>query len=1162
MHKIVAWTIFVSCSIICLGQDYRATVQGLITDSSGASVPGAQITLLNVKTGVSKVEPSSGQGEYRFGLVEPGMYQVTAEMRGFSKVIAENVRVEISGDITINLTLQPGAVSQAVVVTANPVELQLNTSSKSLTLSHEQLANLPVQDRSPFALALLDPAVQNNYPASSTPFHMWQATEMDFGGRTSRQNDVLIDGTPVQIGPKGSYTPSIDATQDMVVEQVAVDAEYGHTAGGVINIATREGTNEVHGDAYYYGRNPDLNAATNAITHTPSVVRNNIWGGTMGGPIKKNKLFTFGSYEGWRSTSPYTVVLTLPTALERTGDYSQSLNIAGGLRTIYDPYSTQYDSNTGVATRTAFPGNKIPSNRLDPTALKMMSYIWQPNFTPSNITGANNFRKTVGLATKYWNVSDRTDWNASDKLRIFGRYSEFNATNALPDYTGINSPAASNGQGGVMFSRNLAADGVYTINPTTVADFRFSYAAFNDNADSPQNVIGAKGLASLWPNNNWYQPYLGQYGGNVYFPSVNVGPNNFGVGNLYFQEPHSYNFTSKIAKTRGSHTLKTGFETRYATAHLSYPGNLQFNFTPANTANTFVSPNVNLSGDSYASFLLGTPNNGGTFASFTGPADISLHYYGGYLQDDYKLSRRITLNLGLRYEFESAPVDAQNRYTRYLDLNAANPTLQNNPPPYTAAELAARSQYLGSGSATPPPNGQWLYANSNNRSQFKAPLFNFAPRLGGAFRLNDKTVLQAGWGRFLVLNSEVQDGLLARPNFVGYSVTSSILPSQEGVPVTQLSNPYPSNNPLQPITGNSLGINTNLGNGGNIRDQNYKDGSLDRFNVTIERQLPGQFRLDVSFIASNGRNLDSNAWYDTFPLNQVNPNFYYNPQTGPHYYDSVPNPFYNYLTPAQFPGALRNQKNVALNQILAPYPQYGDLEETSVPIEQDVVRNFEVQLQRAYANGFTILGSYLYNREWSTWWPQSDPTSGSYYYNRTPAWTDGAGVSYPRQRVIISGVYDLPFGRGRSMLGNANRLVDGALGGWSLGSIFSINGSGRLAFNGAYAMAGDPAQNVAQGYSFNPAAFVSLPAYTAQPAIRTFPGVSSPIQWNVDANLSKTFPITEKLKLQFRMEAYNLTNSLMWRPADSNYGDSTFGQANVQQSNVGRTFQYAAKFIF
>lgn len=1166
-QRIAVSFLLLSCWTVCRAQDYRATLQGLVTDSSGAAVPDAQLTLLNVKTGVSRVEPANGQGEYSFKLVEPGSYDVMAEMTGFSKTIARGVRVEASGDVTINLSLQPGLLSQAVSVTADPVELQLDTSSKSLTLTQEQIANLPVQDRSPFSFAFLDPAVQNNYPASSTPFHMWQASEMDFGGRTSRQNDVLIDGSPVQIGPKGSYTPTVDATQDMVVEQVAVDAEYGHTAGGVINIATREGTNEAHGDAYYYGRNPDLNAATNALTHTPSVVRNNIWGGTLGGPIKKNKVFTFGSYEGWKNSSPYTVTMTLPTALERTGDYSQSYNINGGLRTIYNPFSTQYDPTTGVVTRTPFAGNKIPASMLDPTAVKMMSDIWLPNATPSNITGANNFRKTVGLGTHYWNVSDRTDWNVSQKLRIFGRYSEFSATNVLPDYTGINSPAAANGQGGLMFARNIGADAVYTINPTTVADFRFSYAAFNDNADSPQNNIGASGLASLWPKNPWYQPYLSEYAGNAYFPTIQIGPtggslNQFGVGNLYFQEPHSYNLTAKIAKTIGAHNLKSGVETRYETANLSYPGNLQFRFTSAATANTFISPNVNLSGNPYATFLLGAPDNSGSSASFTGPADISLHYYGAYIQDDYKVSRRLSVNVGLRYEFESAPVDSQNRYTRYLDLTAVNPTLQANPPAYTASEIALRSQYIGAAAATPAPNGQWLFATSQNPSPFKAPVFNFAPRVGAAFKINDKTVLQAGWGRFLVLNSEVQDGLLSRPNFVGNSVTSAILPSVEGVPVTRLSNPYPSANPLQPVPDHALGVNTNLGNGGSFRDQNYQDGSFDRFNVTLERRLPGQFRLDVSFVASNGRNLDSNAWYDTFPLNSVDPNFYYNQQTGPLYFSSVSNPFYHYLTPAQFPGSLRNQKTVPLSQLLAPYPQYGDLELTNVPIEQDKVRNLEVQVQRAYANGFTILGSYIYDREWSTWWPASDPTPGLYYYNQTPAWTDGAGVSYPRHRAIVSGVYDLPFGRGRSMLRSANRLVDGALGGWSLGSIVNINGGGRLAFNGGYEMAGNPAQNVPAGYGFNPAAFVSLPAYTAQPAIRTFPGVNSPMHWNVDANLSKTFPITERLKLQFRMEAYNLTNSIMWQPADSNYGDSTFGQTDLSQSNVGRTLQYAAKIVF
>jgi hypothetical protein len=225
-------------------------------------------------------------------------------------------------------------------------------------------------------------------------------------------------------------------------------------------------------------------------------------------------------------------------------------------------------------------------------------------------------------------------------------------------------------------------------------------------------------------------------------------------------------------------------------------------------------------------------------------------------------------------------VDAQNRYTRSLDLSAANPTLQANAPQYTAQEIALRQQYLGTGAGTPLPNGQWLFADSNHRTQFNAPKLNFAPRVGIAIRLNDKTAFLLGYGRFLVLNSQVQDGLLAKPSFVGYSQSTAILPSQEGVPTTTLSNPFPSSNPLQPLVGNSLGVNTNLGNGygnpygGGFRYQNYKDGTLDRFNVTIERQLPGNVRLDVSFVETNGNNLDSNAWYDSFPVNESNPNLY------------------------------------------------------------------------------------------------------------------------------------------------------------------------------------------------------------------------------------------------------------------------------------------------
>lgn len=479
-----------------------------------------------------------------------------------------------------------------------------------------------------------------------------------------------------------------------------------------------------------------------------------------------------------------------------------------------------------------------------------------------------------------------------------------------------------------------------------------------------------------------------------------------------------------------------------------------------------------------------------------------------------------------------------------------------------------RAQYLGADKATPAPNGQYLFADGGNRTPFKAPLFNFAPRIGGAIQLNDKTVLQLGWGRNLMMNSQVFNGLLSYPYFLGYSVTSTILPAVNGVPQTRLSDPFPSNNPLQQVTGKSLGVNTNLGGaftGNNyLRDPNYKDGSFDRFNATIERQLPGQFRLDVSFIGVNGRNIDSNAFFDnSFPVNIPNPALYYNPQTGPLYNQTVANPFYNYLTPSQFPGGLRNQKTVAATQILAPYPQYQTINMGSVPIEQEVVRNFEVQVQRAYSKGLTLLGSYLYNREWQTWFPAGGLGGGFYLYNRTPAWSDSTGNPYARHRVVISGVYDLPFGRGRTLLGNANRLVDRVLGGWTLSSTALLNAGAQIAFGGSYVMVGDPSQNVPKGYAFNPKAFAALPSYTERTAPRNFPGITAPVFWNVDASLGKSFTLTDRWKVQLRMEAYNLTNSIRFASPNASFsGSSTFGLANQSLAAFGRTFQYSARLSF
>lgn len=289
----------------CLyAQDYRARVQGVVTDSSQALVVGANVTLRNENTGVASSKPTNESGQYLFDFVEPGTYSVTVDMAGFGKFVQEKVLVQVRGDVTVNAQLQPGAVTETVNVSTAAVALQFNTSTMELTVDRKMLNDLPIMQRNPFTLSLLDPAVVNRYwdVAHRNPFYMWSSSQLDVGGNTTMKNDISLDGAPLQIGVKGSYAPPMDAVQEFSVQQNSVDAEFGHSGGGIMSVGMKSGTNEIHGTSYYFARNPKLNARTNSATNTRNLVRNHIWGVTGGNPVIKNKLFTFTAYEGDRKS--------------------------------------------------------------------------------------------------------------------------------------------------------------------------------------------------------------------------------------------------------------------------------------------------------------------------------------------------------------------------------------------------------------------------------------------------------------------------------------------------------------------------------------------------------------------------------------------------------------------------------------------------------------------------------------------------------------------------------------------------------------------------------------------------------------------------------------------------------------------------------------------
>lgn len=385
-------------STLGMAQTFRARVEGIVTDESNAVVVNASVTLLNVNTGVQVVRQTSSTGLYLFDNVDPGTYSVTVEMPGFSKFTQENILVQSGGDVTINVSLKLGSVQSTMTVSEVPVAVQFNSTNKDLVIDTKMAEEVPRLDRNPFKLTLLAPSAINTR-GEMQPYHSWSMNSVDLGGGTNLANDLQVDGSPIGLGHKGSYPPNTDAVQEVIVSQNSVDAEVGHSAGGLISMTTKAGTNDWHGTGFYVGRYPWLSAEADRTTFSQNSQRQHMMGFTLGNPILKNKLFNFFSLEYWKVGYPNSYVTTVPTSLEQQGDFSQSRNIDGGVRTIYDPWTTKLDAATGAVTVQPFPGNKIPSERFDPLTSALMKEFWAPNNPGDNITGVNNYKK--GFIERY-----------------------------------------------------------------------------------------------------------------------------------------------------------------------------------------------------------------------------------------------------------------------------------------------------------------------------------------------------------------------------------------------------------------------------------------------------------------------------------------------------------------------------------------------------------------------------------------------------------------------------------------------------------------------------------------------------------------------------------------------------------------------------------------
>jgi Carboxypeptidase regulatory-like domain/TonB dependent receptor len=957
---VIALILLVASSVAA--QDYRGKVQGSVTDENGGVVPGAHVVLRNVKTGVETSRASDSNGHYIFDFVEPGDYIVTIEQTGFKKAVQENVNVRVKSDLTVDLKLAVGGVQETVTVEAPPIAVQFTSSSTLLTVENKVIDQLPIRGRNPYNVATLDPTVSPGTGSTSNenrPYHHAYASDIDVGGQTTRANDVLLDGVPLTSSYKSSYTPALDAVQEVTFQKNAIDSEYGYSAGGVIVLNMKSGTNAFHGTAIGNWRNPRFNAVTDpTIKRTAGADETNfrgtnlkIYGGTIGGPIIKNKLFTFTSYEHWNDASPLPFTLTVPTALERTGDFSQSTR-NGVIRTIFDPMTSTGSSGT----RTAFVGNKIDPSRFDPTALKLLAEMPLPNLPGSQ----DNLQGFKINQTTYWNFSERVDWTPTEKWHTFFRYGQFKAILLESNPTGkLLLPV----NGSHRFGMSIAADSVYTISPKMVLNLRANYHQLTDEYAANPALIGKEGIANLFPTNFWPSLYtFDQY----FYPAFDVGStaNRIGrPGREFWQHPQGYGGSTRLNYYAGAHSLKFGGEYRVDRGKGARFEPITFNIKQALTANANSSPNLNTSGSEWATFMLGYIDNASIAARVPIQEAVTLGY-AGYVMDDYKVNKNLTLNLGLRWEYEPGPVDKGNRISQQLDLSQPIPEMQTTPP----AISATVTSLLASKGEKQLFNGAWIFATADNRSAWNRKVMNLLPRLGGAYRLGGKSVVRFGWGRYMSPSSKIRDPLGDFVNqYAGFS-TSTPAPGtiSNGKPQATLSNPWPTAlAPIQQPLGQSLGRYTNLGNSigtaanatNGIDQYNLLPAINDRFSFSFQRQIWGHFIFDFEYFYNHETNLPYSV-----DLNMVDPAFSY--ETPKSVFNlSVANPFLNYLTPDKFPGTLRTQTTITQGGLLRPYPQYGVINQTNTSGRGEHLHSFELQVQRPFTKGLSVLVAYAYQRE-------------------------------------------------------------------------------------------------------------------------------------------------------------------------------------------------------
>lgn len=1122
-QRIRVATLFLISLQCVLSQTFTGTITGTVTDANGATVAGAKITAKNEATGDVRQVTTNSEGLYIFSQLIPASYEVTAENPGFKKAVSTNAALRVNQTLELNITLQVGDVSQSIEVTTGVTLLDTQSANRAVTLDQQAVLDLPTNARNPFQLVHINAGVIAVRTGISQATQDQNHNRFSMNGGRGQAGLTLIDGVPAAAVDWGGLiaAPSVDSVQEMNIQRNQFDAQFGKSDGGAVNMITKGGGNAFHGSVFEFLRNNQLDAnswANNRAGVKRPVFQRNQFGGAVGGPIwKAKKLFFFTAYEGRRELNPSTNISNIATNLQRSGDFSQTRNNDGSLAVIYNPFTTRANPNGAGFIRDAFPGNVLPASLIDPVGAKVISLYPTANTAGDPFTNARNFALADKTRTTNDRLDVRIDWARNEKMTMFGRVTKAWQENVAPKFFGN---GADTNFSDVNPRHHVVIGTTLTPTPTWVVNILLGSGRWRENQVSPSQGLNATSLGLPSSLVSQFQAQT--------FPAFTMqGYAQIGNPRFLNSPRETHNLQVNATKELGQHSLKFGWLGELARLNSTDFNTPTFSFTRGLTSGPVAAVAATTSGDGLASLLLGVGASGS--APINAATATTALYHGVYIQDAWRVNRRLTLNIGLRWE---AQLGRTERYNRLNNFNAD-----------IASPLAAQTGL--------PLKGGLVFADDKNRTAWDTAWANFAPRIGMAYKLTDKLILRGGYGIFYPqTGGGTNQGFSTTTTWVSTNGGDGINPNTSAL----LRNPFPQG--LNAPVGSSLGLRTQVGDSVNWFPRYHPLSYVQNFSFDIQYEIKRGMVFEIGFTGSQGRKL----LYGTGQqANQLDPKFL---SQGAALDAPVNNPFFGVISTGVLSG-----RTIPQNRLLRPYPQF-----TAVNLTADAVggsSSFNALVVRynwQISGGLNLLTTYQWSKaidnasEWQGW--EVSDTLRDYYNQKVDRSISAHDLP---QSFVNALVYEMPVGKGCKYLSNLHPVANAIIGGWQVSSIVRFGSGLPLGFTAPNTLANYGFQiqrpNVADLKAaavsdpvpdqwFNKAAFTRPGTYEIGNMTRWAPNIRFGRTNHADVAILKNFRFLERFKVQFRAEMFNMTNTPQFGRANTDISSGDFGRVSGT-TNVG-----------